>query len=93
MATTVNGGTKLVAQVDAETRELIDRAAELSGLSPSQFLVYAATKEATRIKEQALHIHISQESADKMQARLDNPEPLSPKLREAARSHREMKSR
>ena len=80
--------TRLVARVDEETQKLIAHAAELTGRSLSQFLIYAAKKEALEAERQAFCIEVSKESADRMLALLDNPEPVHPKLREAALNHR-----
>lgn len=81
---------RLVARVDLETQELIARAAELTGRSLSQFLVYAAKKEALQAEEQALRIRTSRESADRMLYMLDNPEPINPALRAAALNYRKL---
>lgn len=80
--------TRLVARVDDETQKLIAQAAELTGRSISQFLVYAAKKEALEAESQALRITVSRKSADRMLQMLDNPEPLNPKLRAAALNKR-----
>lgn len=82
--------TRLVARVDEETQKLIAQAAELTGRSLSQFLVYAARKEALEAENQALHIRVSRESADRMLELLDNPQPINPKLRAAALNHRKL---
>lgn len=82
--------TRLVARVDEETQRLIAHAAELTGRSLSQFLIYAAKKEAQEAERQALQIQVSRQSADLMLALLDNPEPINPKLREAALNHRKL---
>lgn len=82
--------TRLVARVDEETQRLIAHAAELTGRSLSQFLIYAAKKEAQEAERQALQIQVSRQTADLMLELLDNPEPINPKLREAALNHRKL---
>lgn len=82
--------TRLVARVDEETQRLIAHAAALTGRSLSQFLIYAAKKEAQEAERQALQIQVSRQSADLMLELLDNPEPINPKLREAALNHRKL---
>ena len=82
--------TRLVARVDEETQRLIAHAAELTGRSLSQFLIYAAKKEAQEAERQALQIQVSRQSADLMLELLHNPEPINPKLREAALNHRKL---
>lgn len=79
-----------MARVDKETKELIARAAELTGRSLSQFLIYAAKKEAMKAEHQAVQIRVSRKSADRMLALLDNPEPISPKLRATALKHKKL---
>lgn len=91
MKTTSNRTVKdprLVVRTDEDTQQLIARAAELSGRSVTQFLVYAATKEAREVEQRAERIVVSRKAADRMLSLLDNPEPLSPALREAALNHR-----
>ncbi len=88
MMATHSKDTRLVARVDKETQQLIAQAAELTGRSLSQFLIYAAKKEALEAERQALQIQVSRQSADRMLELLDNPEPINPKLRAAALNHR-----
>lgn len=90
MMNTLGKDTRLVARVDEETQRLIAHAAELTGRSLSQFLIYAAKKEAQEAERQALQIQVSRQSADLMLELLDNPEPINPKLREAALNHRKL---
>ena len=84
MMNTQSKDTRLVARVDEETQRLIAHAAELTGRSLSQFLIYAAKKEAQEAVRKALQIQVSRQSADRMLELLDNPEPINPKLRAAA---------
>ena len=90
MMNTQNKDTRLVARVDEDTQRLIAHAAELTGRSLSQFLIYAAKKEAQEAERQALQIEVSRQSADRMLELLDNPEPMNPKLRDAALNHRKL---
>nr|WP_297402581.1 DUF1778 domain-containing protein [uncultured Marinobacter sp.] len=87
MMNTQSKDTRLVARVDEETQRLIAHAAELTGRSLSQFLIYAAKKEAQEAERKALQIQVSRQSADRMLELLDNPEPINPKLRAAALNH------
>ena len=41
-------------------------------------------------ERQAVQIRVSRESADRMLALLDNPEPINPELRAAALKHRKL---
>lgn len=90
MMNTQGKDTRLVARVDEETQRLIAHAAELTGRSLSQFLIYAAKKEAQEAERQALQIKISRQSADRMLELLDNPEPVNTNLRDAALNHRKL---
>jgi uncharacterized protein (DUF1778 family) len=90
MMNTQSKDTRLVARVDEETQKLIAHAAELTGRSLSQFLIYAAKKEAMTAERKALQIRVSRKSADRMLALLDNPEPINPELRAAALKHRKL---
>jgi uncharacterized protein (DUF1778 family) len=88
MMNTQSKDTRLVVRVDQETQKLITHAAELTGLSLSQFLIYAAKKEALEVERQALHTQVTRQSADRMLELMDNPEPINPKLRAAAVNRR-----
>ena len=81
---------RLVARTDAQTHELIARAAELTGRSVSQFLTDAATEMAREAERKALVIEVSRDKADRMLELLDNPEPINSKLRGAALKHKEI---
>ncbi|ONF42600.1 hypothetical protein BTO32_15445 [Marinobacter lutaoensis] len=79
---------RLVVRPDEDSHKLIARAAELSGRSVNQFLLYAATKEARKVEKRAAQVVVSQEAANRMLDMLDNPQPLSPSLRAAALQYR-----
>ena len=57
----------------------------------NQFLVDAAIKTAKETIEKATTIRLTEEEADRMLELLDNPRPMSPRLREAARRHLDIK--
>lgn len=90
MASPTAKDPRLVARVDEETQQLIARAAELTGRSLSQFLVYAAKKEALQAEDQALRIRTSRDSADRMLQVLDNAGPANTELRTAALNYRKL---
>jgi len=77
MMNTHSKDTRLVARVDEETQKLIAHAAELTGRSLSQFLIFAAKKEALEAERQALHIQVSRKSADRMLELLDHTQSPS----------------
>ncbi|MCE0760054.1 DUF1778 domain-containing protein [Marinobacter sp. G11] len=80
----------LVIHIDEETQTLIDRAAELAGSTLEQFLIQAATKEALAVEIEALHISVSNQTADRILQHLENPKPASLELRKAALKHRQV---
>jgi uncharacterized protein (DUF1778 family) len=71
-----------------EQKELIERAATLSGQSISQFVLNAAQHAAMEtISQHEIIVLSSQDSLAVMEA-LRNPEPAGPALQRAAESHR-----
>ena len=73
-------------QTDRRTFLLASLAAVLTGGLPR----VALADEALEAERQALQIQVSRQSADRMLELLDNPEPINPKLREAALNHRKL---
>ena len=84
---------RLVARPDPDTRDLIEKAADLSGKSVSEFIIHAALKEAELVNEMMAPIRVSTETADRMLELLDNPRPLTPAMREAALNHVKVRAR
>jgi uncharacterized protein (DUF1778 family) len=81
---------RLEARVTPEQKELIQRAAELTGRSVTEFLVSSAEAEARRtIREQALITLSVRDGLAFAGAILDPPAPGA-RLRAAARRHREV---
>jgi len=79
---------RLVARAKPEVQELIQRAADYSGATVSQFLIESATDRARVIIEQTETLRLSKESADAMFKALDNPPKPNAKLRKAAKRYK-----
>ncbi|AKO51366.1 hypothetical protein ABA45_02135 [Marinobacter psychrophilus] len=80
MKTINNSGRKesrIVARVDDATQQFISAAAELSGMSVSQFLIDAARERAQVVTEQMTKIHVSLDTSNRMLEALDRPVSLS----------------
>ncbi|WP_052481430.1 type II toxin-antitoxin system TacA family antitoxin [Gilvimarinus agarilyticus] len=76
--------TRLVARVSQTTQDLIRNAAELSGVTISQFLIEAARTKASKIISEAQTIQLSMEGADSFFAAFDNPPEPNERLKAAA---------
>lgn len=80
---------RLVARVSQDVQELIQSAAEMSGVTLSQFIVDAVTEKATMVIEQARTISLTLDGANRVFDALDNPPALNKKLMAAARKMKE----
>lgn len=82
--------TRVVARVDSETQKFIAQAAELSGMSVSQFLIDSARSKAEEIVDRATRIRVSQDTGNRMLEILDRkPRKPSGKLLANAVDYRE----
>ncbi|ENO17121.2 DUF1778 domain-containing protein [Marinobacter nanhaiticus D15-8W] len=72
------GGTRLVARTDHETQEFLAQAAELSGMTLSQFLIESARDKAERVVDQMTRIRVSVETGNRMLELLDHKRPRKP---------------
>ena len=82
--------TRVVARVDLETQRFIAQAAELSGMSVSQFLIDAARSKAEEIVDRTARIRVSAEMGNRMLDILDRkPRKPSSKLLANALDYRE----
>ncbi len=71
---------RLVARTSSEIQEVIQRAADCSGATLSQFLIDAAMEKAHSVIERAETLQLSMTSADALYAALDNPPKANDKL-------------
>ena len=81
--------TRLVARTSVEIQELIQRAAEHSGASMSQFLITSAVEKANRVIEQSETLHLSMKGTDTLFAALENPPEANEKLLKAAKHYKD----
>ena len=90
MATaTTRKQARLVARASTEVQETIQRAADYSGATLSQFLIESAMEKALNIIERTESLHLSKRGADALIAALDNPPKANAKLLKAARAYRD----
>ena len=81
--------TRLVARTSTEVQEIIQRAADYSGATLSQFLIESAIEKARNVIEQTETLHLSMAGADALFAVLENPPPANDKLLEAAKHYKD----
>ena len=81
--------TRLVARTTAEIQEIIQRAADYSGASLSQFLVESAMERARDIIERTETLHLSMAGADALYVALENSPRANPKLLKAAQQYKD----
>ena len=80
--------TRLVARTSTEIQEIIQRAAEYSGATLSQFLIDSAMEKAREVIEQTETLQLSMIGSDALYKALDNPPKANDKLRKAAQRHK-----
>jgi uncharacterized protein (DUF1778 family) len=81
--------TRLVARTSAEIQEVIQRAADYSGATLSQFLIESAIDKARSVIERTETLHLSMEGADALLAALNNSPNANVKLLDAAKHYRD----
>lgn len=81
---------RLVARVDAQTQQFIAQAAELSGMTMSQFLIESARSKAEKVVDRITRIQVSIETGNRMLEILDRtPRKPSSKLMQDALDYKE----
>ncbi|WP_260293648.1 DUF1778 domain-containing protein [Sedimenticola hydrogenitrophicus] len=81
--------TRLVARTTAEIQEIIQRAADYSGATLSQFLIESAMEKARSVIEHTETLHLSMAGADALLAALETPPKANKKLLKAAQRYQE----
>ncbi|KAA1190149.1 DUF1778 domain-containing protein [Photorhabdus heterorhabditis] len=81
--------TRLVARTSAEIQEIIQRAADYSGTTLSQFLIESAMDKARNVIERTETLHLSMAGADALFAALENPPKANKKLLKAALGYKD----
>jgi len=81
---------RLVARVDTQTQQFIAQAAELSGMTMSQFLIDSARSKAEEVVDRITRIRVSVETGNRMLEILDRkPQKPSSKLMQDALDYKE----
>lgn len=81
--------TRLVARTSTEIQEIIQRAADYSGATLSQFLIESAMEKARSVIERTETLHLSMAGADALFAALKNPPKANAKLLKAAKHYKD----
>lgn len=81
--------TRLVARTSTEVQEVIQRAADYSGATLSQFLIESAMEKAHDVIQRTESLHLSMDAADSLLAALENPPKANSKLLRAAKRYRD----
>lgn len=82
--------TRLVARTSPEVQEFIQRAADCSGATVSQFLIEAAMERARDVIERTHTLQLSISGAEALFAALENPPEPNSKLLAAAKRYKEL---
>ena len=80
--------TRLVARTTNEIQEIIQRAADYSGATLSQFLIESAIEKAQNVIARTETLHLSMAGADALLAAMENPPPANGKLLDAAKHYK-----
>ena len=81
--------TRLVARTSLEIQEIIQRAADYSGATLSQFLIESAMAKARNVIERTETLHLSMAGADALFAALENPAKANSKLLKAVQHYKD----
>ncbi len=81
--------TRLVARTTSEIQEIIQRAADYSGATLSQFLIESAMERARNVIEISETLHLSMAGADALFTALETPKKANNKLLKAAEHYRD----
>lgn len=84
--------SRITARIPARVQQTLETAASMVGATVNQFIVQSALREAERIIEQDRVIHLSAQDGQRFLAALDNPPPLSGKLKAALRNHAKLRT-
>lgn len=86
--TTERKEARLVARASEEVQEIIQRAADYSGASISQFLIESAMERARDIITKTEALQLSMQGADALFEALENPPKANSKLLKAAKEYK-----
>jgi uncharacterized protein (DUF1778 family) len=80
--------TRLVARTSVEIQEIIQRAADYSGSTLSQFLIESAMEKARNVIERTETLHLSIAGANALYDALENSPNANKKLLKAAQNYK-----
>lgn len=89
MSTVERKETRLVARTTSEVQAIIQRAADYSGATLSQFLIESAMEKAHNVIERTENLHLSMRGADALIVALENPPNANTKLLKAAQHYKD----
>ena len=89
LASSSGKDARLVARVSQDVQEFVKNAADLSGVSLSQFMIEAVTAKARAVVNEERLIKLTLDEAQIVFNALENPPPTNRKLLEAARRMKE----
>lgn len=81
--------TRLVARTSTEIQEIIQKAADYSGATLSQFLIDSAMERARAVIERTHLLQLSVSGAEALFKALENPPNANNKLLQAAKRYKE----
>jgi uncharacterized protein (DUF1778 family) len=84
------GAGRLQMRVSPERRELLERAASLTGRTMTEFVLDSAEQAALRTIEERQVLRLTRQDSDFLVATLLNPPEPSPRLRQAADRYRDL---
>ncbi|CAK0779822.1 conserved hypothetical protein [Gammaproteobacteria bacterium] len=88
--TATQGSGRLQMRVSPERRELLERAASLTGRNLTDFVLDSAEQVAVRTIEERQVLRLTKEDTDFMVAMFLNPPDPSDRLRQAVKCHQEL---
>lgn len=85
-----HGFGRLQMRVSSERRDLLERAASLTGRTLTEFVLDSAEQAAVRTIEERQVLHLTRQDSDFLVATLLNPPEPGPRLREAAARYHDL---
>jgi uncharacterized protein (DUF1778 family) len=80
---------RIIVRISAIIQDILQQAAELSGVTLNQFMVEAALKEAKKVIEYEGLITLSEIDADNVFSLIENPPAPNENLKAATKKHGE----
>jgi len=86
------GARRLQIRVSSERRDVLERAATLTGRTLTEFVLDSAEQAAVRTIEERQILHLTKQDSEFLVATLLNPPEPNPRLRQAAARYRDLMS-